>query len=313
MRASRAPLAPDPPQAEVDGVVLLDKPAGLSSHAAVQRVRGLFGARKAGHTGTLDPLATGLLPICLGEATKFAQVLLAAEKRYLATVRLGITTTTGDLEGEVVARREVAVRRGELEEALRAFEGEIEQVPPMYSAVRLGGRRLYELARAGQEAPRAARRVHVRSLTLVAFDGTEFQMHVVCGKGTYVRALAEDIGSRLGCGACLAGLRRLGVGAFDIDQAVRLERLASLEPGQRARLLLGPDALLAELPRLDLDAAAAQRLRRGGAVALPQGGDLGPARVYGPDGEFLGLAELRSGRLVPRRLRAQRAAAPTIA
>lgn len=296
---------------DIDGVLLLDKPSGITSHTAVRKVRSLFFARKAGHTGTLDPLATGLLPVCLGEATKFSHALLEADKTYLATIRLGIATTTGDLEGDVTGRTSVTVERRDVEAVFKRFVGEILQTPPMYSAVKRGGRPLYKLARAGQELPRTPRKVFVRELRLVGFDGTEIGISVTCSKGTYVRVLAEDIGRELGCGACLSGLRRTAVGAFCLSSgAVTLERLERLTPEEREALLLPADALVATLPRFDLDAGEAGRMRRGQPVERAEARAAGLARVYGPDREFLGVAEITtSGRIVPRRLKSQVVAA----
>lgn len=294
-------------QRGIDGVLLLDKPPGITSHTAVQKVKRLYRARKAGHTGTLDPLATGLLPVCLGEATKFSHLLLGADKTYLAAIRLGVTTSTGDLEGEVTGRAPVNVAREAAEAALRRFMGEILQIPPMYSALKQGGQPLYKLARAGRHAPRAARKVLIRELTLARFGETELQVSVTCSKGTYVRVLAEDIGRELGCGACVAGLRRTAVGEFSLAAgAVTLAQLEALTPEERDRLLVPAEALVASLPRFDLDAGEAGRLRRGQPVELAQARAAGLARVYGPDREFLGVAEVTApGRIVPRRLKSQ--------
>lgn len=291
----------------VDGVLLLDKPAGISSNAALQKVRRLFLAAKGGHTGTLDPMATGLLPVCLGEATKFSHLLLDADKRYLASVQLGVTTTTGDLEGEVVDRIPVAVSGDEVEAVLSRFRGPIQQIPPMYSAIKQGGRPLYKLARAGGEVPRAPRGIVIHNLSLMKFEGDQLQLAVGCSKGTYVRVLAEDIGKALGCGACLAGLRRQEVGGFALSaQAVTLEQIESLTPAERDALLLPADALVSGLPRLDLDAGEALRLTHGQPVAHAGARVAGLARIYGPNREFMGVAEVAPpGRIVPRRLRAQ--------
>jgi len=295
----------------IDGVLLLDKPSGVSSHAAVQKAKRLYRARKAGHTGTLDPLATGLLPVCLGEATKFSHLLLDADKSYVATIRLGVTTATGDLEGEVTGRAPVSVAREAAEAVLRRFVGEILQVPPMHSAIKQGGQPLYKLARAGRAVPRAPRRVVIRDLALAGFGETELEISVTCSKGTYIRVLAEDIGRELGCGACLARLRRIAVGEFSLASgATGFERLETLVPGEREALLLPADALVASLPRFDLDAGEAGRLRRGQPVELAEARAVGLARIYGPAREFLGVAEvIAPGRIVPRRLKSQGAAA----
>ena len=289
----------------IDGVLLLDKPAGITSHTAVQRVRRLLGAHKCGHTGTLDPLATGLLPVCLGEATKFSHALLNADKSYRATIRLGMTTTTGDLEGEKTSESAVAVDESRLNAVLGRFVGEIAQVPPMYSAIKRGGQPLYKLARAGREVPRAPRRIIIRELKVLRLAPPDLEVSVTCGKGTYVRVLAEDIGRELGCGGCLAALRRTAVG--ELSSAAKMVTLADLEamtPEQRGALLLPEDALLAALPSLDLEAGDAARLIHGQTIDGNSGCPPGLVRVYGPGREFLGMAEVvEAGRVVPRRLR----------
>jgi tRNA pseudouridine55 synthase len=294
-------------QRAIDGVVLLDKPMGITSHTAVRAVRRLFAAGKAGHTGTLDPLATGLLPVCLGEATKFSHYLLEADKTYLASIRLGLTTTTGDLEGAAIEQKAVNVSNPQAESALKRFTGAIQQVPPMYSAIKHEGQRLYTLARAGQVVPRAPRAVFIRRLALVALAGEELTVSVTCSKGTYVRVLAEDIGRELGCGGCLSALRREAVGAFSLEQgALALGQLELLKPGERDAVLLPADALVASLPSLDLDAGEAQRLMQGRPVERPGACPEGLTRAYGPGKEFLGVVEVQSrGVIVPRRLRAQ--------
>ena len=291
----------------IDGVVLLDKPAGITSQAAVSAVRRLFNAAKGGHTGTLDPLATGLLPICLGEATKFSHFLLEAEKTYLASIRLGLTTTTGDLEGAAVERRPVTVTRQDAEPVLRRFVGAIQQVPPMYSAIKHEGERLYALARAGQIVPRAPRAVFISRLALLAFAGEELTISVTCSKGTYVRVLAEDIGRELGCGGCLSALRREAVGGFDLNRgAVTLAQLELMNEDERKSVLLPADVLVSGLPSLDLDAGEAQRLMQGRPVERPETDLAGRARAYGPGREFLGVVEVgSSGVLVARRLKSQ--------
>jgi len=295
----------------VDGTLLLDKPAGITSSAAVQRVRRLFRARKAGHTGTLDPMATGLLPVCLGEATKFSHLLLGADKAYAATIRLGITTSTGDLEGAVTARREVRVTGRDVEQVLKAFTGEILQTPPMYSALKRGGRPLYQLARAGREVPRVPRPIVIHNLELLGREGDELRVFVSCSKGTYVRVLAEDLGRALGCGACLSSLKREGVGNFRLAAgAVTLERLESMAPADREAQLLPEDALVSSLPRLDLDSGTAWRLIHGQPVVQGAVHAAGLARVYGPGGTFMGVAEVMArGEIVPRRLVAKACAA----
>jgi len=294
-------------QREIDGVVLLDKPMGITSHTAVRAVRRLFAAAKAGHTGTLDPLATGLLPVCLGEATKFSHYLLEADKTYLASIRLGLTTSTGDLEGAEIERKPVDVSSSQAESALSRFVGAILQVPPMYSAIKHEGQRLYVLARAGQVVARAPREVFIRRIALVALTGEELAVSVTCSKGTYVRVLAEDIGRELGCGGCLSALRREAVGGFSLDQgALDLGQLELLKPSERDAVLLPADALVASLPALDLDAVEAQRLMQGRPLERPGAGLAGLVRAYGPGREFLGVVEVQSpGVMVPRRLKAQ--------
>ena len=289
----------------VNGVLLLDKPAGITSSAAVQRVRRLFRAQKAGHTGTLDPMASGLLPICLGEATKFSHLLLEADKVYVATIRLGLTTDTADLEGKTTARHAVQATSEDIRRALKGFTGEILQTPPMYSALKHGGQRLYELARAGGEVPRSPRRVVIHRLDLLGIDGDDLKISVTCSKGTYVRVLAEDLGRELGCGACLSGLRREGVGTFRLSArgVVNLDRLERMEPAERDRLLLPPDALVCSLPRVDVDPEGALRLGHGQRVEQRAVNDVGLARIYGPGGVFIGIGEVNAhGEIVPRRL-----------
>lgn len=289
------------PRRHVDGVLLLDKPAGMSSNAALQAARRLFNAEKAGHTGTLDPLATGLLPLCFGEATKFAGSLLDADKTYRATVRLGIVTSTADAEGEVLVRRPVMVDEAEVLAVLTRFTGEIEQVPPMYSALKHDGRPLYELARQGVEVERAARRVAIHALHLIDWQSDRFEIEVACSKGTYVRTLAADIGSALGCGAHLAALRRTRVGALDIAAAVTLDAIECLPADGRDRLLLPVDALLTDLPAATLTATEASRLLHGQAVRWL--GEVGQQyRLVAPQG-FIGTGVLlEDGWLRPQRL-----------
>ncbi|MEY2897113.1 MAG: hypothetical protein RL669_1382 [Pseudomonadota bacterium] len=293
----------------VDGVLLLDKPAGLSSNHALQRARRLLGAAKAGHGGTLDPMATGLLPLAFGNATKFSADLLEADKTYEATLQLGVVTDTGDAEGVVTARMPVQVSGEDLIEACAHFTGQIEQVPPMHSALKRDGRPLYELARAGIEVERAPRRVHIHALELLAFDAASatVRVRVACSKGTYVRVLAQDIGARLGCGAHLVALRRERTGRLDLDQAVTLEQLEAAPLAERRALLARPDALLASLPAVDLDAALAARLLLGQRLAI--GSALrGRVRVYGHENELLGTAQIdERGVLAPERLIANQA------
>jgi tRNA pseudouridine55 synthase len=287
----------------VNGVLLLDKPVGVSSNRALQMARRLLNARKAGHTGTLDPMASGLLPVMLGEATKFSADLLDADKSYRATVRLGVTTTTGDAEGEEVERRPVDNAPGAVERALAQFTGAIEQVPPMHSALKRDGRPLYELARAGVEVERAPRSVRIHRLQLIEQSGDTLVVDVDCSKGTYVRVLAEDVGSALGCGAHLAALRRTRVGPLTLDDAVELGALEAMEPDARRRYLRPVDELLDTLPSVALDAELTQRFRQGQRLAMdaqPRGGRV---RVYGADNTLLGTATINEWGVVgPERL-----------
>ncbi len=295
-----------PARRRLDGVLLLDKSIGLSSNHALQAARRLYNAEKAGHTGTLDPLATGLLPLCFGEATKFSGELLNADKRYVATVQLGVTTDTADGEGTVLERRPVEATCAEVEAALAGFVGEIEQVPPMYSALKRDGKPLYEYARAGIEVERAARRISIHELRLLdggaGLASGRFVFEVRCSKGTYVRTLAADIGDRLGCGAHLAALRRTGIGALDIAQAHSLAMLEALTAEARDALLLPPDSLLASLAEARLDVADAARLRHGQAVrwSAEEGARL---RVYDAEHGFIGVCrQVADGWLQPLRL-----------
>jgi tRNA pseudouridine55 synthase len=283
----------------VDGVLLLDKPSGITSNDALQKARRLFSAEKAGHTGTLDPMATGLLPVCFGEATKFSADLLDADKTYEATLRLGVTTTTADAEGEVLETRPVMVDEAALRALLPRFTGAIEQVPPMYSALKRDGRPLYELARQGIEVERAARAVTIHELTLLALAGTDVSLRVQCSKGTYIRTLAEDIGRALGCGAHLTALRRTRVGPLDLSGACTLTGIEAVAEEGREALLLPVDTLLRGLPRVNLDAAATLRFGNGNPV---DGAIVGPCRVYAGDRLLgLGLGD-SAGRLHPKRL-----------
>ena len=299
-----------PPRRRLDGVLLLDKAIGISSNHALQAARRLFRAEKAGHTGTLDPLATGLLPLCFGDATKFAGELLDADKAYLATVQLGITTDTADAEGQVLETRPVAVSLEQLLSALNAFLGEIDQVPPMYSALKRDGKPLYEYARAGIDVERKARRVVIHSLELMepghALANDQFSFLVRCSKGTYVRTLAADVGERLGCGAHLVALRRTAIGPLELHQAHTLAALELLEAEARDQLLLPVDFLLADLVAAKLDARAAARLSNGQTIEW-SGVAEQRVRAYDDEGRFLGLClQIEGDRLKPVRLVADR-------
>ena len=300
------PSRPRIPRRPVDGVLLLDKPVGLTSNAALQRAKRLLRAEKAGHTGTLDPLASGLLPLAFGEATKFAQRLLDAPKRYTATMRFGVTTTTGDAEGEVRATAPVAFTQGDLEAALTRFVGRIAQVPPAHAALKYRGRAYYDYARAGEDIPRVARDVDVHALRLLAWHAPDAVVDVECGKGTYVRVLAEDVGGALGCGAHLTALRRTATGGFDLADAVALDRLEAMAEAERLAALRPTAALVSGLPELALDEAAGQRFRQGQPVPAP-GRAEGECAVYA-GGRLLGLATVAAGVARPRRVVVERGA-----
>ena len=293
----------------VDGILLLDKPQGYTSNQALQSVKRLLEACKAGHTGSLDPIATGLLPLCFGEATKLSQFLLDAEKRYWAVFRLGVVTDTYDSEGQVLQTRPVAVERGALERALAQFRGEIDQVPPMYSALKRDGRPLYELARAGMEVERVPRQVTIHEILLRSFAGDRVELEIACSKGTYIRSLAFDLGEQLGCGAHVAELRRLTVGGeLTVDRAVTLAELQALpDPAARAGRLIPADQLLDAIPDVRLTALAAHYLLQGQPVSTRHGYPPGWVRLYDPENRFLGMGQiLDDGRVAPRRLLAQK-------
>lgn len=292
--------------ADIHGIVLLDKPAGISSNRALQRVRGIFQARKAGHTGSLDPFATGMLPVCLGEASKTAAFMLEAGKRYRATALLGMATSTGDVEGEVIQTCPVPdLDPDRLVQILQRFEGEIEQVPPMYSALKHEGRPLYEYARAGIEIERPARSVTIHGLKLVGWEPPRLTIDVHCSKGTYIRTLAEDIARGLECCAHLVELRRTLVEPFDDFSMVTLEHLQEAkETGGLPGMLLPVDAGLPDWPLVELDSVQLDKFRHGQQFPLPlDQSKAGNVRVYGPDRDLLGLAVvLADGRLQPSRV-----------
>lgn len=287
----------------VSGVLLLDKPVGYSSNQALQCAKRLFQAAKAGHTGNLDPFATGLLPLCFGEATKFSQTLLDADKIYRATLKLGATTSTGDTEGEITSTAPVKVLQQDIQRVLQAFTGEIAQTPPMHSALKHQGKPLYEYARAGVEIERKSRNVHIYALQLDHFEGDQVVITVSCSKGTYIRVLAEDIGRTLGCGAHLTGLRRLATGGFLLEQAITLDKLEALNATDRDQRLLPVDALLKDLPQVELDDNSAHYFQQGQPIWKSGSPDTtGLLRVYQSSGRFLGLGEMQDGRIAPKRL-----------
>lgn len=286
----------------VHGVLLLDKPLGLSSNQALQKAKWLLRAEKAGHTGTLDPLATGVLPLCFGAATKFSQLHLDADKTYEAVARLGVTTSTGDAEGEVRARRSVAFADADLRRVEALFTGPIRQVPPMHSALKKDGRALYEYAREGIDVERAPRDVVVHALRLVATAPDTLRIEAAVSKGTYIRTLGEDIGEALGCGAHLAALRRTATGGFDVSQCITLETLEGMDEAERLACLLPVEALVADHVRVTLDADDAGRFLSG----LRRRGDWPDAPAVAVFGQaphaFLGTAHVKAGELIPGRL-----------
>jgi tRNA pseudouridine55 synthase len=285
----------------LDGVLLFDKPLELSSNAALQKVRRLFQAEKAGHTGTLDPLASGLLPICFGEATKFSMGLLDADKTYRATLRLGQTTTTGDAEGEIIESCPVNVTVEQVKAILQRFCGAIKQLPPMHSALKHQGKPLYEYIRKGETVERALRDVFIHDLHLLRLEENELEFDVRCSKGTYVRTLGEDIGKALGCGGHLITLRRTAIAHFELQAAYTLPQLESMDVTQRDQAILPLDCMLLDLPMLELDATELQRMAQGQRLGKNLSLSDGKIRLYST-GRFVGLGELLGTRLAPSRL-----------
>ncbi|MCL9781097.1 tRNA pseudouridine(55) synthase TruB [Vibrio sp. S4M6] len=298
----------------VNGIVLLDKPTGISSNDALQKVKRIYFAEKAGHTGALDPLATGMLPICLGEATKFSQFLLDSDKRYVVVAKLGERTNTSDSDGEVVETREVNVSKERLLECIEAFKGETDQVPSMYSALKYQGRPLYEYAREGIEVPREARKITVYSIELLRFEGDEVEMEIHCSKGTYIRTITDDLGEMLGCGAHVTYLRRTGVANYPVDKMVTLEQLNTLleqarEQEIEPRLLLDPilmpmDTAVESLPEVNLIPELTDMVQHGQPVQVFGAPSEGFVRMTsGEDRQFIGVAEIDDdGRIAPKRL-----------
>lgn len=293
----------------IDGVLLLNKPAGLSSNQALQRVKRLLNAKKAGHTGSLDPAATGMLPLCFGEATKVCAFLLNADKTYRVTAKLGIATDTGDREGNEIAQEPVPdLSRDDWDSILQSFLGESMQIPPMYSALKKDGKRLYELARKGQVVEREPRPIRVDQIELLEFAGTRLVFRVRCSKGTYIRSMVEDIAAKAGTVAYTARLHREAVGGFEAAAMMELTAAEALVNDSREALrerLLPPDDALTELPPVNLDAAGVEAFRQGKIVGLAETQEPGLARVYGPGGEqeFLGVGELAGdGTVAPKRV-----------
>jgi tRNA pseudouridine55 synthase len=284
-----------------DGVLLFDKPLELSSNTALQKVRRLFQAEKAGHTGTLDPLASGLLPICFGEATKFSMGLLDADKTYRATIRLGQSTTTGDAEGEVIKTRAVSVTQDQVHDVLARFRGAIQQLPPMHSALKHQGKPLYEYIRQGETIERELRDVFIHDLRMERLEEVDLDIVVRCSKGTYVRTLGEDIGEALGCGGHLVALRRTAIADFDLNDAHTLPQLEAMTEQQRDACVLPLDCMLQGLPSIELDATEVQRMAQGQRLGKSLGLPDGKVRLYSA-GRFVGVAELLGTRLAPSRL-----------
>jgi len=293
---------PRTPRRAVHGVLLLDKPVGLTSNQALQRAKRLLRAEKAGHTGTLDPLADGLLPICFGAATKFAQACLDADKRYRATLKLGERTASGDRETPVIERHAVAFDRAAVDAACQRFVGVIDQLPPMHSALKKDGKALYDYARAGIEVERTTRRVTIHAIDILEWRADHLVLDVACSKGTYIRTLADDIGQALGCGAHLAALRRTGAGRLDVRDAVTPAALEALSEAERDALLLSTDSLLADWPVVRLQPEEAGRFLSGLRRRI-DGADAAAVRVYGTEPHaFLGSAHITGGELIADRL-----------
>lgn len=296
------------PKRAVTGLLLLDKPQGLTSNGALQRVKRLYNAKKAGHTGSLDPLASGMLPICFGEATKFSQFLLTADKRYLVTCTLGITTTTDDSEGEVIETKPCAgISLDKVEQVLLQFQGTFEQVPPMYSAIKHQGQPLYALARQGITIERKSRQVTVHSMQLIKFDGKLLTLDIRCSKGTYVRTLAGDIGKALGCGAHISALRRLEVNAYHERDMVAMETLEQLAVQQNYpkldSWLIPIESIFVDLPTVSLTAAMIYYMKQGQPVLVSGAPTRGLVKLQSKEQKFLGLGEITDdGKVAPHRM-----------
>lgn len=281
----------------MNGILAVDKPEGWTSHDVVAKLRGVCREKRIGHSGTLDPMATGVLVVFLGRATRAVELCENDEKEYVAGLRLGLVTNTQDTTGETVETKEVSVTEETLRQTLRQFEGEISQIPPMYSAIKIGGRKLYELARKGQSVERKPRDITIHALELLSFDGNEALIRVRCSKGTYVRTLCHDIGQTLGCGGCMSSLRRTRAGRFSLEDCVTLEEIQSAREAETLPGLLRPvDSLFPDCPALSLNDKWTARCKNGGEIPQPERQD-GAYRVYGPEGEFLMLGEIRQGTL----------------
>jgi tRNA pseudouridine55 synthase len=287
---------------EIDGVFLLNKPLGFSSNQALKKIQWLFNAKKAGHTGTLDPMASGLLPICLGEATKFSHRLLNANKTYIATIQFGVTTTTGDQEGEVISEKEVVFNETQLTETLQKFIGDITQIPPMYSALKFEGKPLYEYARKGIEIERKSRQITIYDIKLIKVEGSVTTLEVSCSKGTYIRTLAEDIGQALGCGAHLKSLERTQTGNFQLSDAFSIEALEAIAVASREKILLPIDALLDGLSSIKLTSTETEAIKKGQSIDFISKNEE-ELRLYSASGKFVGVGQPDlQGHLLPKRL-----------
>lgn len=292
---------------DINGILLLDKPAGITSNRALQIVKRIYKANKAGHTGNLDPLATGLLPICLGEATKVSGYLLDSDKRYLASCTLGVRTNTADAEGEIIESRPVGDYSEEMiQQVLRQFIGEIEQVPPMHSALKVNGQPLYKLAHKGEVVERKPRKITIYDIRFIQLQNDILELEVFCSKGTYIRTLAEDIGELLGCGAHISGLRRTLSGPFQLEHAVSLAELEHLaEDGLEEidAFLLRPEEALLDWPEVSLSEHTAHYVQQGQAVQVPKAPTEGLVRLHGQNGQFIGVGQvLDDGKVAPKRL-----------
>ncbi len=291
---------------DISGILLLDKPVGYTSNQVLQRVKRLYNAKKLGHTGSLDPIATGLLPLCFGEATKVSRFLLDADKCYLSTFQLGQSTNTCDTEGEVISERPVEINRKQIEQALSEFMGDIQQIPPMHSAIKRNGQPLYKLARQGIELELEPRKVTVHNLKLINLlqDACSLELEVSCSKGFYIRSLARDLGEALGCGAHVSALRRLAVGGFQINDAISLNELEGIEDAaQLDQYLMQADDGLGHLPGVQLSPDAAYYLCRGQAVRAADSPATGWVRLYTDGMRFLGVGQVMDdGRIAPKRL-----------
>ncbi len=287
---------------DIHGILLLDKRLGVSSNKALQEVKALLNANKAGHTGSLDPMATGLLPLCFGEATKVSGLMLDDDKEYCVEIRLGVVTDTGDAEGQIISTQPVPIlQEADLWQVLSSFKGPIDQVPPMYSALKHQGKKLYELARQGIEIERTPRQITIHELELLMVQEETFSLRVFCSKGTYIRSLAVDIGQAIGCGATVTALRRIRAGQFKIHQAMTIEQLQALSHEQLVQRLLSPDQALTEIPQISVNAEQAAMIQQGQQIGIDHS-DSGMVRMYCQQ-QFLGLGEMLSnGKLAPKRL-----------